>query len=368
MMKTPFIVRLLLMVVSANWLMACSFKSQPEQQVSFKATLEMPAAPTPEMLISQTVKSTAEPLLTLRLANSEERQGLPTSILWTTTDQIVVSDQEGVALLNIPAPDATLPQADVSPQVVAPSINPLFLSGDQQGEWIAWVTDQTSIQLWNSTDGSAPIPLTILDSPVTGLSLNSNRNQIAVSTFQGTVMLLDPTTQQTIQQWSAPAWLSNLSYSPDGELLGGADLTDFSVYIFSLDGQLKQHLEWDQSIHPALYGAFFSPDWKKIAWAAGSVVQVMEIRGGELTPIFGHQDAISAFAWSPDNRFIATSAVNASGAENISQIYLWDLTLPGLARTLELQSAVQSLSFSPDGRRLGILNVNGQLQIYDFLP
>ncbi len=178
--------------------------------------------------------------------------------------------------------------------------------------------------------------------------------------------ILDPSSHQIIQQWSAPAWLSDLSYSPDGELLSGTDLANFSVYIFSLDGQLKQRLEWDHSVSPTLYGAFFSPDWKKIAWVTRSVVQVMEISTEKLTPIFGHQDAISAFAWSPDNRFIATSAASAAGDANTSHVYFWDLDLPGLARSLEMEAAVQSLAFSPDGKRLGILDVNGKLHIFDF--
>jgi len=367
-MNNPhFLTRIILVLISTS-LFACSKINPTEQQATQSVAGETITASASEVLTSPTPGFPDEPIISLNLALPNESASRSTSLLWTGANQIVVTDRSGVLLVNLPSFDVSAPQADVSPQTVAPSENPLFLTGNPQGAVVAWISDQTVIQAWDAQTASAPKTLITSGSPLTGLAINPSESQIAASSFQGEITLLDPSSGQITHQWVAPSWLSNLSFSPDGARLGGADLANFSVFIYSLDGQLKQRLDWDQSTSPALYGAFFSPDWKKIAWVAGSVVQVMEIATTELTPIFGHQDAISAFAWSPDSRFFTTSAVSAAGTENLSQIYLWDLGLPGLVKSVEMQSAVQSLSFSPDGEQLGVLIVSGQLQIIDILP
>ena len=53
---------------------------------------------------------------------------------------------------------------------------------------------------------------------------------------------------------------------------------------------LKQ-LEWTEAVNPSLSGAFFSPDWKKLAWVSQSVVQFMDVTTGKTTTLLSHEDA-----------------------------------------------------------------------------
>ncbi len=156
-------IRIFSLVAAASLLIACSISSYPEQQATNNAIREITNAITPEIMASQTPSYLTEPIISLNLAMPEERVSIPTSLIWTGTNQMVVSDQEGVAFLNLPDAETVLPQADISPHMVAPSTNPLFLTGSSQGKVIAWVSDQTTIQIWDSLASSTPISLTTFD-------------------------------------------------------------------------------------------------------------------------------------------------------------------------------------------------------------
>ncbi len=69
-----------------------------------------------------------------------------------------------------------------------------------------------------------------------------------------------------------------------------------------------KRLEWTEAVHPSLLGAFFSPDWKKLAWVSQSVVQFMDVATGKTTVLLSHEDAVGAVAWAPDSTMFATSS------------------------------------------------------------
>ena len=191
---------------------------------------------------------------------------------------------------------------------------------------------------------------------------------MAAATLQGEITQLSTGSEGSPLTWQAPAWLSNLSYSPDGARLGGVDLATFTVYIFSLDGIVQQKLEWTSSASPNLYGAFFSPDWSRIAWAARSAVQIMEIPSSEQGPLLNHEDYVSAVQWSPDSQVLATAAAQNTGGGSIPIVILWNPANGQILKTFVQQFAVQSLSFSPDSRKLAVMDVNGDLQVFSIEP
>jgi hypothetical protein len=80
------------------------------------------------------------------------------------------------------------------------------------------------------------------------------------------------------QNWSLPTWLANLSFSPDGSQLAGADLANFSIYFLNVaTGDVVHKLEWLDSVTPALYGVQLSPDWRYAAWVSQNVIQIMAV-------------------------------------------------------------------------------------------
>jgi len=306
-----------------------------------------------------------------------------TGLAWLPDGQeLALASPVGVAMYS-PAGPGLRPQADAAPQLVGQGPNPGLLTAAEDRPVLAWVNDQQAVFAWSGQPGASPQPVANVDSPVTGLDLSPDGQNLAYVTYDGR-LVIQPLVELAASQATsagtplqAPHWLVDLSYSPDGTQIGGTDLQNFIVYILDArTGQVMRTLEWVDSPLPSLYGAFFSPNWRRIAWVAHSSVQVMDMASGQPGALLGHADAVSALAWSPDGRLLATAAaarVDGGGspagkpqpaADLQPAVLVWDPASGDLLTTLAQPQPVQSLSFSPDGARLAVLSSSGALQIW----
>ncbi len=287
---------------------------------------------------------------------------------------LALASPVGVALYNPPGPGLQ-PQAAAAPQLLGQGANPSLLTAAEDQPVLAWVNDQQAVFAWNGQPGAAPQAVAKSDSPVTGLDLSPDGQALAYVTYDRKLVIQPLSGAQAAPAGAplpAPHWLTNLSYSPDGMQLGGTDLQNFIVYILDArSGQTVRTLEWLDSPLPSLYGAFFSPDWRRIAWVAHSSVQVMDVASGQPGPLLGHADAVSALAWSPDGQLLATAAAarpldsqGTPAGDLQPAVLVWNPASGALLTTLPQSEPVQSLSFSPDGARLAVLSSSGALQMW----
>jgi WD40 repeat protein len=169
-----------------------------------------------------------------------------------------------------------------------------------------------------------------------------------------------------VQTWKLAYWVTGLNFSPDGSLLAGVELDNFTVHIFQVpSGQKERSLSWTEHASPALYGADFTPDWKTLAWWSRGTVQLMDAATGDLGPSMGHEDFISALAISPDGRLLASAAAGTLGESFQPLIYLWDANSGDLITQLPVEVAVNAMEFSPDGRTLAVLTSDNILRFFE---
>lgn len=261
-------------------------------------------------------------------------------------------------------------QAD-SPEMIQTisSNTPSHLSVAREAAILAWVSDGKKINVLDATNNVGEPILTQSVSPVTGLTLTPNGNRLAYATFSREVVIQKTGDEQSTETWITPAWLANLSYSPDGSQLGGADLANFTFYILDANnGTIVQSREWTGSATSALYGVYLSPDWTRAAWVTQSAIQMMELSSGKIGPLLSHANVVNAVAWSPNSLLLATASAVMVGEDLAPAVLIWEADSGSLINTLVQPTAVQDLTFSPDGRQLAILHINGDLQSWSVSP
>jgi WD40 repeat protein len=289
------------------------------------------------------------------------------SFVWLPDDQgAALAGDESIFLLSTTGQPGASAQADtpeLTQTITTPT--PSLLYAAQEAAILAWVSDGKTIQILDHASGS-DIPLVLKSpTPVTGLALTPSGDYLAYATFDHQVVTQQTGEDSSDQYWSMPAWLVNLSYSPDARQLAGADLANFRLYFLNAsNGEVLRSLEWSESATSALYGVYLSPDWGQAAWVSQGAVQLMDVKTGKTGPLLTHPDVVRSIAWSPDSQLLATGSAAMDEGKLEPAVLLWDASSGRLLHTLIQLEPVQSLAFSPDGRQLAVLTTNGNLQTW----
>jgi len=236
----------------------------------------------------------------------------------------------------------------------------IILSGSGDNTVKLW--DSMSGRLIGSLDGA---------SPVTSVAFSATPGRLATSHYDGTVKFWNLATGKLdwMNQWKTPlgggASVRAFAQSPDGKQVvastrsNGAAwtrdgrlvavfATDGRARIQILDGITGAEIRTIEGSSPVA----FSHDGSLIAYAdwPTHIIRLIDLRtGNDILGLkeYDPQSSLSAFAFSPDGRFLASAT-----SVNDPRIILWDLKersatriFPGLAN---------ALAFSPDGTSLAV--------------
>lgn len=105
----------------------------------------------------------------------------------------------------------------------------------------------------------------------------------------------------------------------------------------------------------------WSPDGKRIASASGDhTVQVEDaVGGGHVLTFRGHASDVACLSWSPDGKYIVSGSIDGT-------ILVWDATSGNRIYTYDGHSdAVFDVAWSPDGSRIASASNDGSVQIWD---
>jgi WD40 repeat protein len=291
-------------------------------------------------------------------------------LYWSpATGNLALAGDQDVRIMPLPRPGIQPQTLGAAAVQLLPAETPTILAGAQSAPRLAWADANNQIFSLDASAGGPAASVVQEDAPVTGLALAPDGNSLAVATSDGNLAIVFQLAQQggqAPQEFALPAWLTHLSYSPDGRSIGGTDLPNFLVYILDAqNGRVVHTLEWFDSPSANLYGAFFAPDWSRIAWVAQTAVQIMNVADGSKGPLLNHEDHISAVAWSPDGARLATVSVTHTDAGPAPAVLIWDPAAGTLVTVLPQPSAVRSLAFSPNGDQIAVVDSQQNLQVWN---
>jgi WD40 repeat protein len=218
------------------------------------------------------------------------------------------------------------------------SVNSIAISPD--GLTLASMSGDT-IRLWNISDGSLLRSLEGHFPGITSVAFSPNGMTMTSGSGDGNIRqwnLSDGSLLRTLS-WQ-PSEISSIAFSPDGLTLASGSLFD-SLRLWNVsDGSLLSTLEKDRFVT-------FSPDGHILAsWSwTEQPVRLWNVLNGNLLHSLGESaEAGNSVAFSPDGQTLAV----ATGMT----INLWNVSDGSLLRTVEHDSLVYCVGFSPDGQIL----------------
>ena len=181
-------------------------------------------------------------------------------------------------------------------------------------------------------------PLNIIISP--------NGTRVAVPTSDG-ISVHDAYTGDTVSQFTAPVPgemrpLEVLTFSADASMLASA----YGKRIYVSETATGKALAMLEEHPDSITALAFSPDRKKLATADGTwTVRLWEISTGKyIRSLTGHPDAVNALAFSPDSKTLASAG---------GTLRIWDITTGELRHAPDKDlGSINRICFSPDGKLL----------------
>jgi eukaryotic-like serine/threonine-protein kinase len=197
------------------------------------------------------------------------------------------------------------------------------------------------------------------NAPITGLAWSPDSRRVASGSYDSTVQLWNPDTDQTLAIYRKDVGAVNaLSWSPDGNYIASADYTH-AVQVWNV-GSL-QTIEVYTNHRDLVRALSWSPD--NLSLASGSAdysVQVWGALNGTMRFNFqGHQGAVASVAWSPDGTRIA------SGSDD-STVRIWDVQSGNrISIYMQHSAPVTGVAWSPDSRYVASSSQDRTVQIWN---
>lgn len=214
------------------------------------------------------------------------------------------------------------------------------------------VETQSGVSLLDASTLST-VGITTPAPPSKVLDFSADGNTIAIGGSQNQVELASLRSGKLLRTLRPGVQFTEGIFSPDGQIFAVAPMSEIAASLWdTFTGQQIKKLTGFKTAAP-VYGFTFGSYGRTLIWRARATVQLQDVSTGRLSPVFSHDNFVSATALTPDGRILATAVASRSGNQVIGTIKLWDAASgKELATLIQNNGLARQVDFSPDGRLL----------------
>jgi eukaryotic-like serine/threonine-protein kinase len=235
------------------------------------------------------------------------------------------------------------------------------------GEFVATASWDNSVRLWRAADGREVRTFRGHTGRVNALAFASDGHRLVSLGEDGRVLRWDAQAGQEARLYRLPESLGAVAFHPEGRQLAAGG---YDGGLFVCDAATGQTVRsW--KAHPGLITAVaYDPAGRLLATATGNPtrpqvtgqVKIWEPATGRLLhTLTGHSGGVGGLAFAPDGHVLATGAYGGV-------VTLWDPATGEARTTLPAPRGggpVTGLAFSPDGRRLAAARLTRVVSVWE---
>lgn len=309
------------------------------------------------------------------LANTPVDSGMVTPSVQTKTQSVI----------QVITNQATLPEITPTPAKEIPVISSenannlveIHCSPIEYSNRIIWQPDSQMVTVWNQggllqfdagnlnlvTEYKIPENTSLLDYDPNGqlMALTSDRHRMEIRSIDGKV----------IRSISPAGGFGSASFEPGGKHVWVSSMDEFRAIAYDTSTWVETATCGGFETAAPVYSVSSSPAGKWLVWIARATIQLNRLPGCETVSRIGHQDFITAYAFSAGDTILAVSA--GGDLDGIYQplLYIYDPETGRQKNVIPLQeSPAMDVSFSPDssiiataGSGLSLWDVNSGREV-----
>ena len=214
---------------------------------------------------------------------------------------------------------------------------------------------ERAVHLWDTATGRKIATLSGQTLPVLAISISPDAATLASGSQDGTVLLWDLETRNTITTLVHSHMVTSVSFSPDGGILASGDVTGG---VFLWDVKTGEEIATLSGLGDVVTSLSFSPDGTTLAAGSnnGDIRLWDMATGTAAASLPGHSRRVFALSFSPDGETL----FSGSGTHRIT----WDVvTETPLA--IALEDWIDIMAFSPDGTLFATGTQDNLVKLWD---
>jgi WD40 repeat protein len=171
------------------------------------------------------------------------------------------------------------------------------------------------------------------------MALTSDRKRLDIRSIDG----------KDIQSISPAGGFGSASFGPGGKHIWVSSMDEFKANAYDTSTGLETASCGGFVTAAPVYFVSPSPSGKWLVWIARATIQLNRLPGCEQTARIGHQDFITAYAFSPGDAILAVSAGGELDGAFQPLLYIYDPATGSQKNVISLrESPAMGVSFTPD--------------------